>query len=92
LILLLIPVVRWNDTLPEKVGENPGPLRAAQGKSPSLLKKRSKKRLKIFAAAFPELASPGSEKFFGSFFQKRTAVCRSQCSIRRADIDIKRTE
>jgi hypothetical protein len=36
------------------------------------LKKSSKKLLIILAAAYPERLSPDSQKFFGSFFQKRT--------------------
>jgi hypothetical protein len=37
------------------------------------LKKRSKKLLIVPATAFPGKASPDRKKFFGSFFQKRTA-------------------
>jgi hypothetical protein len=39
---------------------------------PSLLKKRSKKLLVLWASGFPGRLSPFSQKFFGSFFQKRT--------------------
>jgi hypothetical protein len=39
----------------------------------SFLKKRSKKLLFVLASAFPDRLSPDSQKFFGSFFQKRTA-------------------
>jgi hypothetical protein len=39
----------------------------------SFLKKRSKKLLSVSAAAFPVRLSPNEQKFFGSFFQKRTA-------------------
>jgi len=37
------------------------------------LKKRSKKLLSVLASAFPDGLSPDNQKFFGSFFQKRTA-------------------
>jgi septal ring factor EnvC (AmiA/AmiB activator) len=37
------------------------------------LKKRTKKRLFILAPASPERLGPDGQKFFGSFFQKRTA-------------------
>jgi hypothetical protein len=37
------------------------------------LKKRSKKLLIVLALAFPDRLSPDLQKFFGSFFQKRTA-------------------
>jgi hypothetical protein len=40
--------------------------------STSFLKKRSKKLSGILASAFPERLGPDSQKFFGSFFQKRT--------------------
>jgi hypothetical protein len=43
--------------------------------SPSFLKKRSKKLLIRFAPAPQDRASPDSQKFFGSFSQKRTASC-----------------
>jgi hypothetical protein len=49
------------------------PLREARC---SFLKKRSKKLLTLSALAFPDRARPNSWKFFGSFFQKRTAFCR----------------
>jgi hypothetical protein len=39
----------------------------------SFLKKRSKKLLSVSAAASPDGLSPNEQKFFGSFFQKRTA-------------------
>jgi hypothetical protein len=39
----------------------------------SFLKKRSKKLLFTLASAHPERLSPDKQKFFGSFFQKRTA-------------------
>jgi hypothetical protein len=39
------------------------------------LKKRSKKLLIILASACPDRRSQGSQEFFGSFFQKRTAFC-----------------
>jgi hypothetical protein len=39
---------------------------------PSFLKKRSKKLLIIFAAAYQDKTRPNVQKFFGSFFQKRT--------------------
>jgi hypothetical protein len=39
----------------------------------SFLKKRSKKLLPVLASAFPDSLSPDEQKFFGSFFQKRTA-------------------
>jgi predicted amidohydrolase YtcJ len=38
------------------------------------LKKRSKKLLVNLASAFPDRASPNSQEFLGSFFQKRTAL------------------
>jgi hypothetical protein len=38
------------------------------------LKKRSKKLLIVSAAALPERATPNVQKFFGSFFQKRTRL------------------
>jgi hypothetical protein len=37
------------------------------------LKKRSKKLLPVSDSAFPDRLSPNEQKFFGSFFQKRTA-------------------
>jgi hypothetical protein len=37
------------------------------------LKKRSKKLLSVSASALPDRLSPVEQKFFGSFFQKRTA-------------------
>jgi hypothetical protein len=37
----------------------------------SFLKKRSKKRLSVSAAAFPEWLSENEQKFFGSFFSKK---------------------
>jgi hypothetical protein len=40
---------------------------------PAFLKKRSKKLLSILASALPDTIGPISQKFFGSFFQKRTA-------------------
>jgi hypothetical protein len=40
---------------------------------PSFLKKRSKKLLSVWASAFPDGLSPNDQRFFGSFFQKRTA-------------------
>jgi hypothetical protein len=36
-------------------------------------KKRSKKLLSVLASASPDGLSPNGQKFFGSFFQKRTA-------------------
>jgi hypothetical protein len=42
---------------------------------PAFLKKGSKKRLIILASACPERLSHVLQKFFGSFFQKRTAFC-----------------
>jgi hypothetical protein len=39
----------------------------------SFLKKRSKKLLSVLASAFPDRLGPNEQKFFGSFFQKRTA-------------------
>jgi hypothetical protein len=39
----------------------------------SFLKKRSKKLLFLLASVSPGRLSPKSQKFFGSFFQKRTA-------------------
>jgi hypothetical protein len=39
----------------------------------SFLKKRSKKLLSVLASAFQDRLSPNEQKFFGSFFQKRTA-------------------
>jgi predicted amidohydrolase YtcJ len=38
------------------------------------LKRRSKKLLVNLASAFPDRASPNSQEFLGSFFQKRTAL------------------
>jgi hypothetical protein len=35
--------------------------------------KRSKKLLSVLALAFPDRLGPNEQKFFGSFFQKRTA-------------------
>jgi hypothetical protein len=35
--------------------------------------KRSKKLLFVLASAFPDGLSPNEQKFFGSFFQKRTS-------------------
>jgi hypothetical protein len=49
------------------------PRSQAGRKDASILKKRSKKRLFIWASAFPVWAQPSEQKFFGSFFQKRTA-------------------
>jgi hypothetical protein len=49
-----------------------GKRRQAEGRS-AFLKKRSKKLFSVLASACPETLSPGSQKFFGSFFQKRTA-------------------
>jgi hypothetical protein len=40
---------------------------------PSFLKKRSKKLLIVSAVVFQVEASPDSQKFFASFFQKRSA-------------------
>jgi hypothetical protein len=40
---------------------------------PSFLKKRSKKLLIVSAAVVWDKARPDEQKFFGSFFQKRTA-------------------
>jgi hypothetical protein len=34
--------------------------------------KRSKKRLVVLAAVFPEKLSPDSQRFFAAFFQKRS--------------------
>jgi hypothetical protein len=39
----------------------------------SFLKKRSKKLLPVLASAFPDRLGQNEQKFFGSFFQKRTA-------------------
>jgi hypothetical protein len=39
------------------------------------LKKSSKKPLLILDSAGPDRLSQVSQKFFGSFFQKRTASC-----------------
>jgi hypothetical protein len=39
------------------------------------LKKSSKKLLIILASAGPDRLAQVSQKFFGSFFQKRTAFC-----------------
>jgi hypothetical protein len=44
----------------------------AEDKS-SFLKKRSKKLLFVLASDFPDGLSLHEQKFFGSFFQKRTA-------------------
>jgi hypothetical protein len=41
---------------------------------PSFLKKRSKKLLVVLAAPFQDRARPNLQKFFGSFFQKRTSL------------------
>ncbi len=38
------------------------------------MKRRSKKLLVNLASAFPDRASPNSQEFLGSFFQKRTAL------------------
>jgi hypothetical protein len=38
----------------------------------SFLKKRSKKLLSVLASAFPDRLNRNEQKFFGSFFQKRT--------------------
>jgi hypothetical protein len=43
-----------------------------EGKGCSFLKKRTKKLLIILASASPDTASPKSQKFFASFFQKRS--------------------
>jgi hypothetical protein len=43
---------------------------------PSFLKKRSKKLLSVSASVFPDRLSSNEQKFFGSFFQKRTASLR----------------
>jgi hypothetical protein len=41
------------------------------------LKKSSKKLLTVRASVFPDGLSPNGQKFFGSFFQKRTFfLCR----------------
>jgi hypothetical protein len=39
----------------------------------SFLKKEAKKLLSVLAPAFPDGLSLNGQKFFGSFFQKRTA-------------------
>jgi hypothetical protein len=41
--------------------------------SSAFLKKRSKKLLSVLTSAFPDRLGPASRKFFGAFFQKRTA-------------------
>jgi hypothetical protein len=46
----------------------------------SFLKKRTKKLLIISASASPDRLSPDSQKFFGSFFQKRTFLLRGSLS------------
>jgi hypothetical protein len=55
----------------------PAPGQSGEGKQakarPSFLKKRSKKLLTDWASAFLDGLSPDNQKFFGSFFQKRTA-------------------
>jgi hypothetical protein len=51
-------------------------MRAAPGGlkvRPSFLKKRSKKLLIMAASASPDRLSPDMQKFFASFFQKRSA-------------------
>jgi hypothetical protein len=50
-------------------------MRFKKVRRPSFLEKRSKKLPPILAAAFPERLGLMSQKFFGSFFQKRTASC-----------------
>jgi hypothetical protein len=40
----------------------------------SFLKKRSKKLLPVLASALPDGLGQIEQKFFGSFFQKRTAT------------------
>jgi hypothetical protein len=54
-----------------------GPGQSGEGKQaqarPSFLKKRSKKLLCVSASAFPDGLKPDNQRFFGSFFQKRTA-------------------
>jgi hypothetical protein len=40
----------------------------------SFLKKRSKKLLSVLASALRDRLHPNEQKFFGSFFQKRTAL------------------
>jgi hypothetical protein len=47
---------------------------AVKAGSTSFLKKRSKKLLHVKAAALPDKAGPNLQKFFGSFFQKRTCL------------------
>jgi hypothetical protein len=49
----------------------------------SFLKKRSKKLLVVWASAFPGNAQPRSQKFFASFFQKRTASLAARLPFKR---------
>ena len=49
---------------------------------PSFLKKRSKKLLTPLSRTFPESARQRSQKFFGPFFQKRTACFLCVSNIR----------
>jgi hypothetical protein len=49
------------------------PRRKSRAEGPYFLKKSSKKLLVILASACPGRLAQVSQKFFGSFFQKRTA-------------------
>jgi hypothetical protein len=47
------------------------------GESKVFLSEKKEKRLSVSASAFPDGLSPNEQKFFGSFFQKRTFLsCR----------------
>jgi hypothetical protein len=54
------------------------------------LKKRSKKLLHILASVFPDTLGLDSQKFFGSFFQKRTACLHTHASGGLAPIEATR--
>jgi hypothetical protein len=46
-----------------------------QGRKVFFFEKKKQKTFVCLAAAFPDQLSPDSQKFFGSFFQKRTSFC-----------------
>jgi hypothetical protein len=65
-------------------------LAAGKEGSTSFLKKRSKKLLHILASVFPDTLGLDSQKFFGSFFQKRTACLHTHASGGLAPIEATR--
>jgi hypothetical protein len=56
---------------------------ASQGRKACFFEKSSKKLLIILASACPDRFSQVSQEFFGSFFQKRTAVCHTRAPCLR---------